>query len=229
MLHRQSNNVSKEWIKQIFQKGDSQLPEHISKDKLTEIIDGLHLQMVWILVAIDSLEALSTIDSEKLKLAPNFIYITKTSLIYRYSMELAKLCGENEEISINEIRNMCLRHKKYFDASFDIDGFCKCFKQELHKYKTLIENIIGRRRKTYAHNDKGYYLFSQKAIDDFPIDIQEIKSMATIMYNFAKTMQEKIGSKRANLGYPANSDDVKRLFGEKTADDIWLDENENWF
>ena len=42
-------------------------------------------------------------------------------------------------------------------------------------------------------------------------------------------MQEKIGSKRANLGYPANSDDVKRLFGEKTDTDKWLEDNDNFF
>jgi hypothetical protein len=59
--------------------------------------------------------------------------------------------------------------------------------------------------------------------------MQEIKSIATVLYNFAKTMQEKIGSKRANLGYPANSDDVKRLFGEKTDTDIWLEENTDCF
>ena len=71
-------------------------------------------------------------------------------------------------------------------------------------------------------------MFNQKAIDDFPLDMQEIKDMANIIYNFAKTMQEKIGSKRTNLGYPANSDDVKRLFGEKTDTDIWLEENDDF-
>ena len=59
--------------------------------------------------------------------------------------------------------------------------------------------------------------------------MDEIKAMSAIMYNFAKTMQEKIGSKRAHLGYPANSDDVKRLFGEKTDADIWLEDSDNLF
>lgn len=119
----------------------------LSKDELTEIIDGLHLQMVWIWLAIDSVEALHSIDSEKTKLAPNFIYIAKTSLIYRYSMELAKLCNEHEEVSIHKIKSMCLCNKEYFDTSFDIEGYCKYFKEELCKYNTLINNIIGRRKK----------------------------------------------------------------------------------
>ena len=47
------------------------MQEHISKDKLTEIIDGLHLQMVWVWLAIDSLEAIKTIDKGKIKQAQN--------------------------------------------------------------------------------------------------------------------------------------------------------------
>ena len=205
------------------------MQEHISKDKLTEIIDGLHLQMVWVWLAIDSLNAIKTIDKVKIKRAQNFMYITHSSLIYRYSMELAKLFDQKGGLSIYEIRNMCLQNKGYFDDSFDLVEYCKNFKKSLGQYKPLINNITERRRKTYAHNDKGYYLFSQKSIDDFPLDMQEVENMANLIYTFAKTMQEKIGSKRAHLGYPANPDDVKRLFGEKTDTDIWLEENEDCF
>ena len=198
------------------------MQEHISKDKLTEIIDGLHLQMVWVWLAIDSLDAIKTIDKEKMKRAQNFMYITHSSLIYRYSMELAKLFDKKEGLHIYKIRNLCLQNKKYFDTSFDITEYCLNFKKTLKQYNSSIENVKKRRMKTYAHNDEEYYLFSQKAIDDFPLDMEEIKSIATVLYNFAKTMQEKIGSKRANLGYPTNSDDVKRLFGDKTDTDIEL-------
>mgnify|MGYP003542776683 FL=1 len=191
------------------------MQEHISKDKLTEIIDGLHLQMSWVWLAIDSLEAIKSIDKSKIKRAQNFMYITHSSLIYRYSMELAKLFDQKEGLSIYQIKNLCLQNKGYFDASFDIAEYCKNFKKALGQYNPLIKNITERRRKTYAHNDKDYYLFSQKAIDDFPLDMEEIKAMANIIYAFAKTMQEKIGSKRANLGYPVNYDDVKRLLGKK--------------
>lgn len=204
------------------------MQEHISKEKLTEIIDGLHLQMAWVWLAIDSLEAIKSIDKSKIKRVQNFMYITHSSLIYRYSMELAKLFDQKEGLSIYRIKNLCLQNKEYFDASFDIAEYSKNFKKALGQYNPLIKNITERRRKTYAHNDKDYYLFSQKAIDDFPLDMEEIKAMANIIYSFAKTMQEKIGSKRANLGYPANYDDVKRLFGEKTDTDIWLEENDNF-
>lgn len=183
--------------------------------------------MVWVWLAIDSLEAIKSIDKSKIKRAQNFMYITHSSLIYRYTMELAKLFDKKEGLSIYQIKNLCLQNKGYFDASFDIVEYCKGFKKALGQYNLLIKNITERRRKTYAHNDKNYYLFSQKAIDDFPLDMEEIKSMANIIYVFAKTMQEKIGSKRADFGYPANSDDVKRLFGEKTDTDIWLEENDN--
>lgn len=58
------------------------MQKYISKDKLTEIIDGLHLQMVWVWLAIDSLNAIKTIDKAKIKRAQNFMYITHSSLIY---------------------------------------------------------------------------------------------------------------------------------------------------
>ncbi len=200
------------------------MQEQISKEDLTRIIDGLHLQMAWVWLCIDSLEAIRGIDKNQIKRAQNFMYITHSSLIYRYSMELAKLFDKQDGLSINQIKNMCMNNKEYFDPSFDIEGYCKSFKKELNQYNCLIKNIRERRRKTYAHNDKDYYLFRRKAIDDFPLDMEEIKAMATIMYNFAKTMQEKIGSNRAGLGLPAHSDDVKRLFGGKTDVDLLLEE-----
>lgn len=43
--------------------------DHISKEKLTEIIDGLYLQIVWVWLCIDSLEALKSIDKNKIKIA----------------------------------------------------------------------------------------------------------------------------------------------------------------
>ena len=204
------------------------MQERVSKETLTEIIDGLHLQMVWVWLSIDSLEAINSIDKNKLRVAKNFIYITRSSLIYRYSMELAKLFDTEKGLSINRINNMCLQNKEYFDATFDILEYCKNFKKSLNQYNSLTKNITERRRKTYAHNDKDYYLFSQKAIDDFPLDMEKIKSLARTIYDFAKVMQEKIGSKRTYIEYPAYSDDVKRLFGEKTDAEKWLEENDNF-
>ena len=180
--------------------------------------------MVWIWLCIDSLDAIRDIDKSEIKKAQNFMYITHSSLIYRFSMELAKLFDKKDGLSIYEIKNMCLNNKEYFDPSFDIEEYCRTFKKKLNNYDSLKKNIMGRRKKTYAHNDKEYYLFSQKAIDDFPLDMQEIKDLSNIIYDFAKTMQEKIGSKRTDLGYPAHYDDVKRLFGQKTNADLWLEE-----
>ena len=180
--------------------------------------------MVWVWLCLDTLDALKNIDKDKLKVANNFFYITHSSLIYRYSIELAKLFDEKDGLSIYQIKNMCVQNKNYFDTSFDVDKHCNDFKKALHQHDSLIKNIRERRRKTYAHNDEEYYLFSKKAIIDFPLDIEEIKLLANTIYSFAKQMQEKIGSSRSNLGYPANSDDVKRLFGEKTDSDLWLEE-----
>lgn len=197
----------------------------VTKNELTQIIDGLHLQMVWISICIESLEYLQNIEKEKLEKSKNFWYITKTSLVYRFSMELAKLFDEQKGLSLRRIKNMCSNNSHYFHDSSFVVNYCRDFTNQLKKYAVVCNNIKERRDKTYAHNDRDYYLFSHKAIDDFPLDMEEIKTLVLLIYNFAITMQEYIGSKRKELGYPAFSDDVKRLFGEKTENDIWLESN----
>ncbi len=202
--------------------------EQMSREELTHIIDGVYLQIVWVWLCIDSLEAMKCIEQEKYEIAKNFFYITHSSLIYRYTMELAKLLCNEEECSLNSICNLCSTHLRYFDESFDVKAYCRLVKKEIKKHSTTVNCIIKRRNITLAHNDLEYYLFSKKAITEFPLNFDEIKEISTVIYNFAKTMQERIGSARAHLGYPPNSDDVKRLFGEKTTDDLLLEENIYW-
>ena len=196
---------------------------HLTKENLTQIIDSLHLQSVWIRECIDIVVSLSNVNKEKLKPARNFWHMTKSSLIYRYSIELAKLFDEGEGLSIYDIRNLCIRNSAFFNNPSFVTQYCKDFKKELKNHSETVKNLCDRRNKTYGHNDKDYYLFTQKAIDDFPLDFEDIKNLALLIYNFATTLQQNINSIRKELGYPAYYDDVKRLFGEKTEADIWLD------
>ena len=188
---------------------------NIDKAKLTEIIDSLHLQITWVWMCIDALEALNAIPEKKLNVAKNFIYITRSSLVYRYSMELSKLVDTQKGLSIFRIKNLCSQNHTYFDDSFNVIEYCRNFDKEIKQYSDLIKNLKGRRHKTYGHNDEEYYLFNQKAIADFPLDMCKIKVFSKLIFDFATTMQQHVGSKRKDLYYPANSDDVKRLFGEK--------------
>ena len=187
-----------------------------TREELIQIIDGMLLQVVWINLCIDTLEAFKTIDKEKFSKSKNFIYITQTSLIYRYSMELVKLLNRAEKMSIYRVLNLSKENSEFFDESFDIVDYCKAVKKELDKYKDTITSLINRRKLTYAHNDDEYYLFSQKAIDENPLDFDEIKNLADFLYSVAKTLQIKIDSPRKHQEYPRHFDDVKRLFGEKT-------------
>ena len=196
---------------------------HLTKENLTQIIDSLHLQSVWIRECIDIVEYLSNVNKERLKPSRNFWHMTKSSLIYRYSIELAKLFDEGEGLSIYDIRNLCIRNSAFFNNPSFVTQCCKDFKKELKNHSKTVKNLCDRRNKTYGHNDKDYYLFTQKAIDDFPLDFEDIKNLALLIYNFATTLQQNINSTRKELGYPAYYDDVKRLFGEKTEADIWLD------
>lgn len=54
---------------------------NIGKNELCEIIDGLFLQVVWIKLCLDELEALKEIGNDKIKIAKHFFYITHSSLI----------------------------------------------------------------------------------------------------------------------------------------------------
>lgn len=196
---------------------------HLTKENLTQIIDSLHLQSVWIRECIDIVEYLSNVNKERLKPSRNFWHMTKSSLIYRYSIELAKLFDKGKGLSIYDINNRCMQNLSFFNDPSFVTQYCEDFKEQLKNYSKTEKNLRDRRNKTYGHNDKDYYLFTQKAIDDFPLDFEEIKNLALLIYNFATTLQQNINSTRKELGYPAYYDDVKRLFGEKTEADIWLD------
>ena len=195
----------------------------ISKDELIEILDGMNLQIIWIKLCIDELEALKEIGKERLKVASNFIYITHSSLIYRYSMELAKLFDNTgDAYSITSVCNLCSQNKEFFNDTGIVE-FCRSFRSRLNEYKDLTDNIHSRRSKTYAHNDRQYYLFKKKALEDFPIDMNIVKELVGILYYGVYQLGKGIGSKRIELGYPSYTDDVKRLFGMKTNDDKWLE------
>lgn len=194
----------------------------MTKEELTKIIDSLHLQIVWIRMCIDIAEYLHNIDNNKLKEAKNFWHLTRTSLAYRGLMELAKLFDEENGLSLKQIKNLCSRNNQVFNDSSVVD-YCRNFEKELKVFSAVSTKLHTRRNKSLAHNDINYYFYNRKTIDNFPLDFDEIKELSILIYNFAVTMQEKIDSPRKGLGYPANSDDVKRLFGEKTEDDIWLE------
>lgn len=196
---------------------------YISKKDIKGIIDGLYLQSVWICLCIDELNAIREIGNENIKKykVQNFMYITHSSLIYRFSMELEKLLNKKESMSIYHICNVCSNNPNYF-GNLEIKTVCKNLKDSLKNYQSLTEILIGRRNKTYAHNDKEYYLFTQKAIDDFPLHFEDIVMVSDLIYEFAKKLKANL-SPTEMIHYPTPSDDVKRLFGMKTDCDIYLE------
>ena len=117
---------------------------------------------------------------------------------------------------------MCSRNSQLFNDSSVVE-YCRNFEKELNALSTVSTKLYNRRKKSLAHNDKDYYFYNKESVDDFHLEFDEIKELSLVIYNFAVTMQEKIDSPRKGLGYPADSDDVKRLFGEKTEIDILLE------
>ena len=198
----------------------------LSKKELTDLIHNFHYQVRIINLCLDELDALKEIGNDRIKSikANNFFYIAHTSIIFRYEVELSKICNANKEGSINWICNRIIDNIEYFRHSNEVEAKCKQLKKDIKKYKNTLGNIHNRRNKTLAHNDIDYYYFSQKAIDDFPFDYEEVKELATSLLDFSIYLYKEIGSDKKSLGYVTHSDDVKRIFESKTEGDLFKEE-----
>lgn len=208
---------------------ESQSTDNITKEELTKIIDDLHFHIMIILLCMDELDALCEIKrEEKIKLqANNFFYIAHSSLIFRYEIELAKLVNNDEQRSVIKICALCKTHADYFFAPEEINNLCNRMKQVINSYSEQNYNLKQRRNTALAHSDSDYYFYDEKYIKDYPIDYDKLKQEAEHIYNFAKELQFKIGSARTIVNFPAQSDDVKHLFGIKTDADIEKERIEN--
>lgn len=200
----------------------------LSKNELTDLIHNFHYQVRIIKLCLDELDALKEVGNDRLKKlkANNFFYIAHTSIIFRYEVELPKLFDKNNSGSINWICNRINNNIEYFLHPNEVETKCKSFVRGLKKHKATIMNIRNRRNKTLAHNDAEYYYCSQKAIDDFPFDYEEVKELATSLLDFSIYLYKEIGSDKKSLGYVTHPDDVKRIFGLKTEGDILKEEFE---
>lgn len=198
----------------------------VSKNELTELIHNFHYQVRIIKLCLDELDALKEVGNDRLKKlkANNFFYIAHTSIIFRYEVELTKLFDKNNSGSINWICNRINNNIEYFLHPNEVEAKCKQLKKDIKKYKNTLGNIHNRRNKTLAHNDIDYYYFSQKAIDDFPFDYEEVKELATSLLDFSIYLYKEIGSDKKSLGYVTHPDDVKRIFGLKTEGDLFKEE-----
>lgn len=194
----------------------------LSRSELTDLIHNFHYQVRIIKLCLDELDALKEIGNDRIKMlkANNFFYIAHTSIIFRYEVELSKLFDGKKEGSINWICNRIKDHKEYFRCPDEVITKCKDLKKDIKKYKTTLGNINNRRNKTLAHNDIDYYYFSQKAIDEFPFDYDEVQELATLLLGFSIYLYTEIGSDKKGLGYVTNPYDVKRLFEKDNENDI---------
>ena len=192
----------------------------VSKDELKNIIDGLFVQICTIGLCLDTLSALKEIGNEKIQSlkANNFFYITHTSLIFRYHLELSKLLNDNEKMSIKKISTKVCNNCHYFKNPEEVKNICKDLEQKLIKYTDINKILISRRNKVFAHNDKKYYYYSIQYTYDFPLtdDLDLICEEVDVLYNFAKYMQKQIGGSFKDKTYPYSPDDVKHIFKMQT-------------
>ncbi len=119
----------------------------VSKNELTELIHNFHYQVRIIKLCLDELDALKEVGNDRLKKlkANNFFYIAHTSIIFRYEVELSKICNANKEGSINWICNRIIDNIEYFRHSNEVEAKCKQLKKDVKKYKNTLGNIISNR------------------------------------------------------------------------------------
>ena len=139
----------------------------VSKDKLKNIIDGLFVQICTIGLCLDTLSALKEIGSEKIQSlkANNFFYITHTSLIFRFQLELNKLVKDKKAFNINAICELVRKNCDYFEDPEKIKSICEDLEKKLKKYEKINSKLSNRRNKVFAHNKVEYYFYSAKKTD----------------------------------------------------------------
>lgn len=195
-----------------------------SKEELVNLIDDFHFHILTVLLCMDSLDALREIGQQAVdeKNASKFFYISQTSLIFRYEIELAKLVNGDEEMNVYYICNLCCNNYAQFDMNIQqAKDLCKEVKQVLKDNGDLNKNLIERRNKALAHSDMDYYFYQKSYVEDFPLDYDQMKEEAQKSFEFARNLRAKIRQDIFLLyKYPGNTDDVKHLFGMKTNDEI---------
>lgn len=197
------------------------MKEKITKEELSKILEDFYFQVLEISLCLDSLHALKEIENEKIRIAEHFFFITQRALVFRYSMELNKVINSDERMSIYRIRNICDQNIEHFDNAEEIKRLCKEIKDDLEKHKSLSKNLKNRRNMTCAHNVKEFYYYDKKALEDFPLDEKEIDHIVMELYKFAFELNKGINDRFNNESYPRNYDDVKKLFGMPTNDEVF--------
>lgn len=195
---------------------------NMDKEELCKILEGFHIQVVEIGKCADSVKAMKEIGVEKLKIAPRFFMAAKDAFVFRYSVELCKLLVDekkNGDITVYRICDLIKSNSSYFIDESNVIKLCDELLAEIENQSETIENLRKRRNKTYGHNDKEYYNYSEKAVVDFPLDFEIIYHIVNLLNNFSFKILYDVGSylQIRNLRY--NSDDIKKLFGMSTWDE----------
>lgn len=211
-------------IKQFLSDYDKKKFSKTSKDDLKNIIESFYTQMVFVHRALDSLDVIDDAPKEAIDKSPNFFFITRKSLAYMCIVILASMLkkkDDKKEITVYAIIDMCLEHSDLFNDK--VEKLCNDFKIELNNKNDIIKNFLIRRDKSLAHFEKDFFFLNQSACEKYKIITQDLREVANLTYQFADNLRDLIDKNPLKNDYPPNTDDLKRLFGQKTEAYIWLE------
>ena len=157
-------------------------------------------------------------DNQRINLAPGFFTIVMHSLLTTILLTLARLYDDREEVSLKKLISQCSKYASLDNDSENIQKLRQLIDEanaDIEKLSSAIVNLESRRDKIYAHNDKSYFNQTQKMLDDFPIQQQELEKLLNLAGNFVFYLQN-IFDVQPIMPYSENSDDLAKLLQRVT-------------
>lgn len=161
-----------------------------------------------IILCIDEVIAISKIDEELInaKKASEFLYAAQNAMVYRYTMEIAKLFdSESKSVNFSSFKN------ELAQEGFKSENLEK-YKEKIKKYKNDIKSIKKRRHKILAHNDLEYFYDIKKCNCDYRLDLSNILDLMRTMLMICNDYLEYKGYSNLKYDIENNHNDVKHLF-----------------
>jgi hypothetical protein len=157
-------------------------------------------------------------DNKRINIASGFFTIVMHSLVTTIMITLARLYDDREEVSLKKLIMQ-------FSEFSEIDSGTECTTKLRHlvgqtnehiiKLGSTISNLLSRRDKAYAHNDKRYFNQNQKMLEHFPISQDKLEKLINLACNFVFYLQD-IFDVTPIMPFSENSNDLSKLLQRVT-------------
>lgn len=181
----------------IYDNKNSKIHKKFEEHEVCGIVDAFYMHAVYIKFSFDVLETMA--DDFQLRSNLNsviqkehFSYITRKALanhLISLVSSLLKIGMSDNEVTIYFLCNLCKEHASLFNHNFDINKYTDSVILKIQQHENIIHNIIVRRDKTASHNELKYYFNNERAVDEAPVELNNIQVIVDIIFGFAETIK----------------------------------------